>query len=729
MSPQTSNSNSTRPTQRPVQAPAGAATIDPVRIIRQHLAMLIAGGVVGLVVGIGAFLVWRQYFPSYRAHAAFELVGMLDDAGDPLASEERNEDTVQRIAATEAAKAILETNLVAVLALPDVQRMTWMDSFKDEQGRPNLDEALLELMDEISAGYRRRTQYFDVNWSARKAADVPVLLNAVAEEYMDGRLRQRRRQQLSAKLPFVNNLDEIGDEIASLENEIREFIGDKGMLSLEQNATAVQKDLEDRELEKNQVLSDIERTNGLIAQLDAKLSGAAEPTQDDIREAESDQVVVRALSEVQTLRGLVSEHRQSFGPEHTQYRQSQRALDARIREKDRKVEEVVLRNLQGQRKMVGDSFERLLAVEEALDKDILVKVAELNDFVAAQAELEQMRANIDRKEQRRNRMLDQIDDIDAMFLRKDADEVRRVAVVTTPREPASPKWFVVIPGTAVLVLGFLISVIFLRETLDKRIRSTTDLTSLPGARLLGVIPDLKDDPTEASRAETVVRDFPGSVLSESHRQFAASLRRAREDAGASSVLLVGGMPGAGTTSVVTNLASIAAAAGRKVAIVDGNLRRPRIAEIFGLDATEPGLGDVIVGESRLADVVHETQEGIRVVTAGTSANRYVERLDADSLRSVISELREHVDVVFVDGPPVVVASEAMGMADQVDATVLVVRAYSEQRGLVARLMRQLREQPSSFLGVVLNRPRNTAGGYFKRNYEAIAQYSADRDDD
>ena len=158
MSPQTSNSNSTRPTQRPVQAPAGAATIDPVRIIRQHLAMLIAGGVVGLVVGIGAFLVWRQYFPSYRAHAAFELVGMLDDAGDPLASEERNEDTVQRIAATEAAKAILETNLVAVLALPDVQRMTWMDSFKDEQGRPNLDEALLELMDEISAGYRRRTQ-------------------------------------------------------------------------------------------------------------------------------------------------------------------------------------------------------------------------------------------------------------------------------------------------------------------------------------------------------------------------------------------------------------------------------------------------------------------------------------------------------------------------------------------------------------------------------------------
>lgn len=729
MTVQTSNSNSTRPTQRSTQAQAGAATIDPVRIIRQHLSMLIAGGVLGLVVGVGVFLVWRQYYPSYSAQATFELVGMLDDAGDPLASEDRNEDTVQRIAATEAAKAILESNLVAVLALPDVRGMAWMESFEDEQGRPNLDEALLRLTDEISAGYRRRTQYFDVSWAAKKAEDVPVLLNAVADEYMESRFRQRRRQQLSAKQPFVDNLDEIGDEIAILENDVRDFIGEKKMLSLEQTTTAVQKDLEDRELEKNEVLSDIERTSGLMSQLDAKLSGAAEPTQDDIREAESDQVVIRALSEVQTLRGLVSEHRQSFGPEHTQYRQSQRALDARIREKDRKVEEVVLRNLQGQRKMVGDSFERLLAVEEALDKEILIKSAELNDFVAAQAELEQMRESIDRKELRRDRMLDQIDQIDAMFLRKDADEVRRVAEVTIPREPNSPKWFVVIPGTAILLLGLLVSVIFLRETLDKRIRSTTDLTSLPGTRLLGVIPDLKDDPTDASRAETVVRDFPGSVLSESHRQFAASLRRAREDANASSVLFVGGMPGAGTTSVATNLASIAAAAGRKVAIVDGNLRRPRIAEVFGLDDTEPGLGDVIVGDSRLADVVHKTQEGIRVVTAGTVANRFVERLDADSLRTVITELREHVDVVLVDGPPVVVASEAMGMADQVDATVLVVRAYSEQRGLVARLMRQLQEQPSSFLGVVLNRPRNTAGGYFKRNYEAIAQYSAGRDAD
>ncbi|MEE2895266.1 MAG: hypothetical protein VX726_05930 [Planctomycetota bacterium] len=729
-----SSTSSTRPTARPQArpgqkpaSPVSSTTIDPIKIVRQHMVLLLSTGVIGVVVGTVVFMAWFRYFPSYAGVVTFELVGTLEDAADPIASEERNEDTVQRIAATEALKVIDERALTTILKDPDVQRMKWMEQFVDpDTGRPNNDEALVELMDEISAGYRRRTQYFDVRWAARSKTDVPVMLNAVATHYIDGRDRERRRDKTEARQPFVENLTKVETEIASLENEIEDFISRTGMLSLTLNTTAVQSDLEDRELERNEVLSEIQRTIGLVSQLDAKLTGMVEWSQDDVREAENDQVVMRALSEVQTLRGLLGEHRQKFGPDHNQVRQTQKALDARIREKDRKVEEVILRNVQGQRKLAGDALERLRSVETALDDEIAKKTAEMNDFVAAQATLEKMRADLTRKEERRTRILDHIDQIEAMFSREDATEIQLVGSALTPREPASPKWFVVIPGTAILLLGFVTGLVFLREILDKRVRTTADLTGLPGARLLGVLPDIKDDPTDADRAETVVRDFPASVLAESHRQFAAAFRRAREDASAKSILFVGGMPGAGSTSVVANLASIAAAAGRRVLVVDGNLRRPRIAEIFGIDADEPGLGDVIVGESSAEGALHTTQEGIKVLTAGSPANRYFERLDSANLRKVIDEVSGSVDVIFVDGPPLVVASEAMGMTDQVDATVLVVRAYSEQRGLVARLMRQLGEQPSSFLGVVLNRPRNTAGGYFKRNYEAIAEYSVDR---
>ena len=728
-SPTSTPPRSTRSVSRPTPSPAGGVTIDPIRVVRQHLMLLFLTGVVGLVVGTGIFFVWMRFFPLYSGVATFELIGTLDDAGDAVASEDRNEETVQRLAGTEAAKVISERALEVILKEPDVQRINWMDQFRDENGRPNLEEAVSVLLDEITAGYRRQTQYFDVRWSTEVKTDVPVMLNAVADHYIKLEAKASRTNKLDAKQPFQENLDSINQEITTLENTIDDFIEDKGMLSLTLNTTSVQKDLEDRELERNEVVTDMQRTQGLLGQIDAKLAGTIEWTQDDVREAENDQVVIRALSEIQVLRGLLSEHKQKFGQDHTQYRQSQQALDARIRERDRKLEEVILRNLQSDRKQAFDALERLQAVEQTLDEEIEKKSAEMNDFVAAKARLDKMEAELTRLEERRTQILNYMDEIEAMYSRKDAVEVQLTGAVLTPREPSSPKWYIVIPGTAVLLLGLMTAGIFLKELLDKRVRTTADLTSMPGSRLLGVIPDIKDDPTDATRPESVVRDSPGSVLAESHRQFAAAFRRVREDSQASSILFVGGMPGAGTTSVVANLAAIAAAAGRRVALIDGNLRRPRVAEVFGLDPSEPGLGDVIMGDAKLSNVVNSTQEGIKVLTAGTQKNRHFERLDSENLRTVIRELSESVDVVFVDGPPVVVASEAMGMADQVDATVLVIRAYSEQRGLVARLMRQLRDQPSSFLGIVLNRPRNTAGGYFKRNYEAIAEYSKEQGSD
>ena len=728
-SPTSTPTRSTRSVPRPAPSPAGAVTIDPIKVVRQHLLLLLITGMIGLVVGTGIFYVRLMYFPSYSGFARFELIGTLDDAGDAVAQEERNEETVQRLAGTEASKTISVRSLEAVLKEPEVQRIAWMDQFKDENGRPNLEEAVIELEDEISAGYVRRTQFFDVRWSAKVKTDVPVLLNAVADHYLKLEEKAARGNKLDAKQPFQESLESINQSITTLENTIDDFIADKGMLSLTLNTTSVQTDLEDRELERNEVVTDMQRTQGLLGQIDAKLAGTIEWSQDDVREAENDQVVIRALSEIQVLRGQLSEHKQKFGQDHTQYRQSQQALDARIRERDRKVEEVILRNLQGQRKQASDALERLQAIEKTLDDEITSKSAEMNDFVAAKAQLDKMEAELTRLEDRRTTLLNYLDEIEAMYSRKDAVEVQLLHPVLTPREPSAPKWYVDIPGTAILFLGLMTAGIFLKEILDKRVRTTADLTSMPGARLLGVIPDIKDDPTEATRPESVIRDSPGSVLAESHRQLAAAFRRVREDSKASSVLFVGGMPGAGTTSVVTNLAAIAAAAGRRIALIDGNLRRPRIAEVFGLDPSEPGLGDVIMGEAKLSNVVNTTQEGIKVVTAGTQKNRHFERLDSENLRKVIRDLSETVDVVFVDGPPVVVASEAMGMADQVDATVLVIRAYSEQRGLVARLMRQLRDQPSSFLGIVLNRPRNTAGGYFKRNYEAIAEYSKEQGED
>jgi Mrp family chromosome partitioning ATPase len=102
----------------------------------------------------------------------------------------------------------------------------------------------------------------------------------------------------------------------------------------------------------------------------------------------------------------------------------------------------------------------------------------------------------------------------------------------------------------------------------------------------------------------------------------------------------------------------------------------------------------------------------------------VERLGTARVDEIFRELKERYDVIVVDAPPSVVAGDALVLAAKVDATMMVVRAFQEQRGLVSRMVHQLSDMPSAFLGLVLNRPRMTAGGYFRKNYEAMAKYSA-----
>gem|GEM_PF-4728100 len=76
----------------------------------------------------------------------------------------------------------------------------------------------------------------------------------------------------------------------------------------------------------------------------------------------------------------------------------------------------------------------------------------------------------------------------------------------------------------------------------------------------------------------------------------------------------------------------------------------------------------------------------------------------------------------------VIAGDGQAIAGKVDASILVVRAWQEQRGLVSRLAGQLGQAKAAFLGVILNRPRNTAGGYFRKNFEAMASYASDAKD-
>ena len=147
-------------------------------------------------------------------------------------------------------------------------------------------------------------------------------------------------------------------------------------------------------------------------------------------------------------------------------------------------------------------------------------------------------------------------------------------------------------------------------------------------------------------------------------------------------------------------------------------------QLFDLPTDSLGLSDLLTNDASLDQVVQDVGGNITVIAVGTPGNRIVERLHTVQFDTLLAELRVRYDLVLFDMPPAVVAGEAMILANKVDAAVLVVRAYQEQRGLVARLINQLSDARCELLGILLNRPRGTAGGYLKKNYATMAEYSA-----
>ncbi|MHC4422096.1 MAG: tyrosine-protein kinase family protein, partial [Planctomycetota bacterium] len=152
---------------------------------------------------------------------------------------------------------------------------------------------------------------------------------------------------------------------------------------------------------------------------------------------------------------------------------------------------------------------------------------------------------------------------------------------------------------------------------------------------------------------------------------------------------------------------------------------PPPGEAMGVSSDGAGLGDVLTGEASADEALRDTELGISVMTAGRPANRVIERLNNGQFDTLMAELRHRFDLVLVDAPPAMVAGDSLVLANRVDAAILVVRAYQEQRGLVARLTNQLIDAQCELFGIILNRPRGTAGGYFKKNFAAMAKYAAE----
>ena len=193
---------------------------------------------------------------------------------------------------------------------------------------------------------------------------------------------------------------------------------------------------------------------------------------------------------------------------------------------------------------------------------------------------------------------------------------------------------------------------------------------------------------------------PRSATAEAYRRLRTNLEFTSLDQPLRTLLVTSAGPHAGKSGMLANLAVSMAQSGRRVILVDSDLRQPRLHEIFGLD-NRTGLTTVVGQGSEELPLRETGVEGLRVLPAGPLPDIPADLIASPAMETLIASLSEQADIVLFDAPPVVSATDATVLGTRVDGVLLVVNAGRTRREHAQRAKAMLERVNARVVGAVL----------------------------
>ena len=276
-------------------------------------------------------------------------------------------------------------------------------------------------------------------------------------------------------------------------------------------------------------------------------------------------------------------------------------------------------------------------------------------------------------------------------------QVRTVQPATPATAPSSPNVTINLALGLLVGLAIGIGIAVLRNVLDTRIRSLDDVERLTDAPLLGGI---IDDPKAKERPLAVHTD-PKHPRAESFRILRTNIQYLSVGDGPKTFVVSSPGPGEGKSTVSTNLSIALAEMGFKVALIDCDLRKPRVAEYMGIEGSV-GLTDVLVGRADITDVLQRWgRTHLYVLPAGNVAPNPSELLGSQRMDDTLKALNEHVDYIILDAPPVLLVTDATIIGKKSQGIILVSAAGATRREAIDATVRSLETAQVALRGIVL----------------------------
>ncbi|MDP2314409.1 MAG: polysaccharide biosynthesis tyrosine autokinase [Pseudomonadota bacterium] len=300
-------------------------------------------------------------------------------------------------------------------------------------------------------------------------------------------------------------------------------------------------------------------------------------------------------------------------------------------------------------------------------------------------------------------------------------DMKSVEPAKAPDKAAAPKLLVYIVLGGIVGVGVGVGLVFLFEYVDDSIKSGEDLRIVWSLPVLGLVPVYKlKGPTQLIHLLP-----PTDPLFEAYRAIRNSIAFAGVDSPIDILTVTSSIPGEGKSTFCTNLGICLANDGKRVVIVDCDLRRPTQHKSFPTLANDRGVSSVLSQTMPLADAIQATPvANLSILTSGPLPNNPGRLVESLRLRQMLQELARSFDMVLVDAPPILAVGDALNLGRASKGTIIVVESGRTTRRMVADLRSRIDGSGFEPIGVVLNKVDGRASGY--GNYRSYARLYAQR---
>ncbi|MBV8864287.1 MAG: polysaccharide biosynthesis tyrosine autokinase [Acidobacteriaceae bacterium] len=653
----------------------------------------------------------------YRASTALEIQDNKNDAGARLLSPTADSTSVESLTDVPTQIRILQgkTLIERALAKAGMARPEDRESSATETGfwhrvlpsAENDRDTLVERTEKhLKVSQSGQTRVVEVSFDAKNPVVAARFANALTAEFIEQNLQARWEMNHRTAEWLIGQLDDLRSKLKHSEDALQTYARQKGLIYTGNQQSVSEEKLRELQMELSK----------------AQASRVEKQSQSEIAHSASTATVPEVLND-SNLRAIESSltdlHRQeaelavTFKPDYAKAKRLRAEIEA------------LESTLQAKRTQIVDRVDNELQESERREQLLSAAYARQTRSVVEDSEkaiqYDMLKNEVDSNRQVYQAMLQRVKESSIVAAMKEAN----VRVLDPAKPPAHPfKPTLPFNSGAGLACGLIIgaALIVVRKRTDVSVQNPGDAAMLLGVPELGVIPAagigakrvesrtqllLGEKQIEAPGVQIGAYTENSGVLADSFRSVLASILFAGARQRRRVLVLTSANPGEGKTTTAINLAATLANMNRKVLLIDGDMRSPRLHTAFGLE-NSIGLSNVlqeiaIKQTPTIPSGIRETGiPNLDVLTSGPAVQAGADLLFSASMPALIAQCREKYSMILIDTPPMLLMPDARALARAADAVVLIARAGRTDRNAIQAAYRRFVEDQTPVLGVVLN---------------------------